>query len=417
MYIALVDCNNFYVSCERVFNPKLKGPVVILSNNDGCIVARSQEAKALGIPMGAPLFKWKEFCDRHRVRVLSSNYTLYGDMSCRVMQTLATFSAELEIYSIDEAFLFFRKKPDLALLQKIRARVLQWTGIPVSVGLSTSKTLAKMANWMAKKRPEYGGVAAFTEAEEIQGALKSFPVEEVWGIGGQYARWLNAKGIHTAFDLTTLNDSWIRKEKGVVMLRLVEELRGICCLQIDEVPPPKKSLICSRSFGREITEFDALFEAVATYVGRAAEKLRAQEAAATYLSIFVVVNQRIQERYPSFEAGAALAEPTAYTPTLLKEARAHLKTLYREGIPYRKAGVFLGGLVPATCSQPDLFGLPPAEKKKQEKLMALVDGLNHKYGHKALRTASEGSPDSAWAMKRDLRTPNYTTSWDDLLKI
>lgn len=412
---ALVDCNNFYVSCERVFNPKLKGPVAVLSNNDGCIVARSQEVKDLGVPMGAPYFQNKELLERHRVTIFSSNYTLYGDMSNRVMDTLKTFTPDIEIYSVDEAFLYFPSVKSAEELHAIRNRVKRWTGIPVSIGMGRSKTLAKLANHKAKK--EKSGVVILHSEEETTQALNHFPIEDVWGIGRQYSRFLRSKGIRTAGDLIKVEDAWAKKHLTVVGLRLIWELRGVSCLPIDELPAAKKAVISSKSFGHPIDHFDDLSEATATYVARAAEKIRSQGSCASYLSVFVVEHKRSDNYYPSTQAGASLAEPTAYTPLLITEAKQLLKALFREGVSYRKTGVMLSGLVPKGSAQLDLFEAENIHKGKQEKAMKVLDSLNAEYGKKILRSAAEGKPVPHWGMKRNLRSPAYTTKWSDILKV
>lgn len=408
---ALVDCNNFYVSCERVFNPRLTGPVAVLSNNDGCVVARSQEVKDLGIPMGAPHFQYRELMERHRVTVFSSNYTLYGDMSDRVMQTLKTFTPDIQIYSIDEAFLYFPSPRDIEYLQDIRNRVKQWTGIPVSVGMAKTKTLAKMAGSLAKKQKDRNGTVILSTDDPV---FDEFPVEDIWGIGRQYAKFLRSKGIRTAKQLKEAEDGWIRRHLTVVGLRLVLELRGISCLPLEEVPPAKKSVICSKSFGRPITDFEELCEATASYVARAAEKIRMQDSLATYLSVFAVINDRRDSSYPTYQNGQDLPEPTSYTPALITQAKRLLKDLYLEGESYRKTGVFLGGLVPQDHYQPDFFHTLSA---KHEKLMRLMDDMNADFGKCVLRSAAEGKAASSWGMQRKMRSPCYTTKWSDILTI
>jgi DNA polymerase V len=279
---ALIDCNNFYVSCERLFQPMLHGkPVVVLSNNDGCIIARSDEAKALGIPMGLPAFKLADLVKEHSIEVYSSNYTLYGDLSARVMTTLTQWTPAVEVYSIDEAFLQFSPLPPETLTaygQTMRATLHQWTGIPVSIGIGPTKTLAKLANRLAKRSTEAKGVVALTSPSEIEAVLACTPIEDIWGIGPGYTRRLKAHNIRTALQLRDANDRWIRQQLGVVGQRIVWELRGISCLPLELCPPPKQSLMMSRSFGRPITTMIEMREAVATYMTRAAEKVRRHES-------------------------------------------------------------------------------------------------------------------------------------------
>ncbi len=411
---ALVDCNNFYVSCERVFNPGLRGAVVVLSNNDGCVVARSQKAKQLGIPMGAPYFQYKDLIDRNNVAVYSSNYTLYGDMSQRVMQTLKTVTPDIQVYSIDEAFLYFPTLKDVDFLAAIRQKVLQWTGIPVSIGLSKTKTLAKAASRLAKKQD---GIFTMCDRASIEAALEDFSVQELWGIGRQYAAKLRSKGIKTALQLSKAEDTWIHKNLTVAGLRLVWELRGISCLPLEQVPSSKKSVMSSKSFGRSVYTLKDLSEAAAAYTARAAEKIRLQNSLATYLSVFVVVNDRKNDRYPAYETGMPLIEPTSYTPTLIQGAKELVSELFTEGLPYRKVGIFLGGLIPASCYQPDLFQTHGNRKSKQDAAMRLMDKINSDLGKKALRFASEGKPGASWKMQQKSRSPCYTTSWKELLTI
>jgi len=418
---ALVDCNNFYVSCERVFNPRLAGPVAVLSNNDGCIVARSQEVKDLGVPMGAAYFEYKELFERHRVKIFSSNYTLYGDMSDRVMETLKTFTPDVQVYSVDEAFLFFSRTQTKDQLLGIRKRIKQWTGIPVSIGMARTKTLAKMANYLAKKTQS--GVVVLSTDDEVRCALNELPVEDIWGIGRQYSRLLRSKGIHSALQFRNAEDAWVRKHMSVVGLRTVWELRGTSCLPLDELPVAKKSVICSKSFGYPIDNFEELCEATATYVARACEKIRAQDSLASYLSIFAVMHERQDHYFPTYKNGITLAEPTSYTPTLITAAKQLLRTIYRDGIRYRKTGVCLGGLIPRSQAQLDLFEGHGKLKEKQGKVMHIMDTLNAEYGKngqhgkKALRSAAEGSPVPAWGMRRNMRSPAYTTNWNELLTV
>ncbi len=409
---VLADCNNFYASCERVFNPKLIGkPVVVLSNNDGCVIARSKEAKSLGIPMGAPLFKWKDVIEQHKVVVCSSNYVLYGDMSQRVMSSLAQFSPNIEIYSIDEAFLTFPAETTLDELKNIRKKIAQWTGIPISLGIAPTKTLAKVANKMAK-----GDVGAFSLADETARTqlLDKLPVEEIWGIGSQTSAKLYASGIITAGDLTRADDVWIRHHFSVVLLRTVWELRGISCLQLEEVASSKKSIICSRSFGKTIRQYDELAEALSSYTARAAEKSRQQNSLVSFLEVFLHTNpHRQDQQFYSNKHLIVLPEPTAHTPTLLQHAKTALKRIFREGLEYKKTGVIFGGLVHKDSYQYDLFTKTPPENAK---LMALMDQTNHKFGKKILKFAAEGMQ-QAWKMKSTQKSPCFTTQWDDILKI
>src|SRR5215475_13662811 len=340
---ALIDCNNFYVSCERLFQPTLLGkPVVVLSNNDCCVIARSDEAKAHGIPMGLPAFKLADLAKQHSIEVYSSNYTLYGDLSARVMTTLTQWTPDVEVYSIDEAFLQFSLVPPDALTaygQAIRATIYQWTGIPVSIGIGPTKTLAKLANRLAKRAGEAQGVVALTSPSQIEATLAQTPIEDIWGIGRGYTRRLHAHEIRTALQLCHVSDRWVRQELGIVGLRLVWELRGISCLPLELCPPPKQSLMVSRSFGRPITTLVEMREAVATYITRAAEKLRRYHVAAGVLTVFLMTNRFADEPQYSNSVTMSLPVATQDTAELIKYALRGVEQISREGYRYQKAGV------------------------------------------------------------------------------
>lgn len=411
---ALLDCNNFYVSCERVFNPRLTGkPVVVLSNNDGCVIARSNEAKALGVPMGAPAFQCRDLFNRHNIISCSSNYALYGDMSHRVMQTLTQFTPDLQIYSIDEAFLLMNG-PTPADALKIRQTVLQWTGIPVSIGIASTKTLAKVANRHAKKKLPQQGVFILEEEKLIKEVLSDLPVEDVWGIGRQLTVKLRKHGIYTAWELAQAEETWIKKNFSVVVLRTVLELRGISCLSLSEAVPAKKSIICSRSFGRAVTELDELSEALASYTARAAEKLREQGSVASFIEVFLESKRSGEEWVYAPAVQMILAEPTDYTPLLIQKAKEGLSRIFRSGLAYKKNGVMLGGILPHRFFQPNLFAMHKTPVEKQRKLMELLDRTNARYGSGTLKFAAEGLL-QPWKMKRDNSSPHFTTCWEDLL--
>lgn len=412
MYI-LIDCNQFYVSCERVFKPYLEGkPVAVLSNNDGCIVARSPEVKALGIPMGAPYFKYEELFKRHKVVLFSSNYTLYGDLSARVMETIASFEEEMEVYSIDEAFVWYTGNDPIGFCKKVKQRVKQWTGIPVSLGIGDTKTLAKVANELAKKRKD--GILAVKPGDAC---FKDLDVEEVWGIGKCKAAVLRQKGIHTIEQFVQSPDEWIRKKLTVTGLRTAMELRGVSCLKMEEAAPSKKGIMCSRSFGQTVFDLGMLEESVAVYASRAAEDLRLQGSAAGFIQVFLLTNRFDAKFAPFAKSGTVtFKEPVSYTPDLIDAAKKVLREMYEEGIPYKKTGVFLGGLVPADQKTLDLFrGLTEEERQKQERLMALLDRLNEKKTG-SLFFLAEGI-EKEWKMKRSMTSPSYTTSWKDLPKV
>lgn len=412
---ALVDCNNFYASCERVFNPKLNGqPIVVLSNNDGCVVARSNEVKALGIGMGVPEFQIRPLLRAHKVQVFSSNYTLYGDMSQRVMETLDPFSPELEIYSIDEAFLRLSGFTARNLTEygcTIRSTVKQWTGIPVSVGIAETKTLAKIANRIAKRTPDISGVFDLLACPDRDALLGRIPVEEVWGIGRNHAHVLNQYGITTALQLRGVDDPWIRKRLGIVGLRLVMELRGVSCLDLDQCPAPKQSLTCSRAFGTLIHTLEDMEEAVSVYTSRVAEKLRSERLAATVLSVSLTTNEFRDGPQYSNALTRKLPIATDSTSDLIKSALQGIRVIYRDGYSYKKAGVMLTGLVPGSQIQTDLFD--NQDRRKSQRLMSALDAVNDRWGAGTLHYASSGFT-QAWKTQFHRRSPAYTTDWNAL---
>jgi DNA polymerase V len=416
---ALVDCNNFYVSCEQVFQPTLQGkPVVVLSNNDGCVIARSEEAKALGIPMGLPAFQLEEHFPDHMVDIYSSNYALYGDMSARVMTTLAHFTPEVEVYSIDEAFLNLTGCGEgnlTAYGSIIRQTVHRWTGIPISIGIGETKTLAKLANRLAKRFRETQGVVDLTVSQQQDAVLATIPVNDIWGIGRSYTRLLHANGIHSALELRDAHEKWIRQEMGVVGLRIVWELRGISCLPLELCPPPKKSLMVSRSFGRAITSLHEMREAVAAYMSRAAEKLRRARVAAGMLTVFLMTN-RFKEDEPQYHNELRLPLPVATNDTaeLLRYALRGIEQIFQEGYRYKKAGVMLTGLVPAHRIQTHLFDTK--DRERSARLMAVIDHINTQMGSGTLQYAAAGLK-PRWTMRSARRSPRYTTKWDELVVV
>jgi DNA polymerase V len=413
---ALADCNNFYVSCERVFCPSLEGrPVVVLSNNDGCIIARSDEAKALGLQMGDPYHLNKEQLTRHGVAVFSSNYALYGDMSRRVMDTLSTFTPEIELYSIDEAFLNlagFERRGLTDYARLIRATVRRDTGIPVSIGIGPTKTLAKVANHLAKAQPETGGVYELSEAE-TDSALAGIEVREVWGVGPRWAKWLEDQGIATALDLKRADPKAIRRKMTVVGERLVHELNGQPCLPLELVTPPRQGLTVSRSFGQTLTALHPIQEALVQFVGQAAEKLRRQNLMAGQVLVFVTTN-RFSATQPFYANSATvkLPYPTDFTPDLIEAAAQLLETLYRPGFYYQKCGVMLLDLSPATQMQADLFDT--RDRAREAWLMRALDSLNADHGARTVRVGNHGGKRPAWAMRQAFRSPRYTTHWREL---
>jgi DNA polymerase V len=409
----LIDCNQFFVSCEQVFSPRLKGkPVVVLSNNDGCVVARSKEAKALGIPMGAAAFQYADLFRREKVSVLSSNFTLYGDMSHRVMSVLSQFDPEMHVYSIDEAFLRLQADDPLAAALDIKRTVALWTGIPVSVGIGRTKTLAKLANDLAKKRAE--GVFALQEQEQIDATMRNLPVQEVWGIGSQLSAALHTYGIDTVLALKNTPDAYLKMHFSVTLLKTVWELRGISCLPLRDECQARKSITCSRSFGAPVSALGDLEEALASYAASAAEDLRAEGLLAACATVFLMTSLHRTPCY-SNSATYALSEPTHDTPFLIAAAKRALASIYRTGYLYKKVGITLTGIVSESCYQPDLFHAS-GDKEKRRRAMAACDAIHQRFGSHALRFAAEGIEQS-WRAKRGNVSQRFTTCWDELLTV
>lgn len=414
---VLVDANNFYATCEKAFDPTLDSkPVVVLSNNDGCVVARSAEAKSLGIPMGAPIHEWKNFCSEHGVVIKSSNYTLYGDMSARMLHVLQDLCPEVESYSIDESFLNVQGMSDLTefgyhLRSELRRRSLMTCG----VGIGPTKTLAKFANLIAKKHPAYGGVFNLVDHEEsfVDELMATYPVDEVWGVGRQLSKRLMACDINTVRDLKYCNHIAIRKEFGIVLERTVMELRGKSCLSLEEVVPPKQQIMASRSFGRVIADPHAIKAAMINHVSRAAEKLRLQKSVAQHVYVSLRTNpfrqQDLQYRRTTL---IPLDRPTCDTSILIKASMAGLRQIYLPGFKYHKCGVMLSQLSPQGEAQTDLF--TTLDDPKRLRLMALVDTVNDKYGRGTLQSAGIIANDE-WKMRSANVSPMYTTKWSDIL--
>ncbi|MFA5985215.1 MAG: Y-family DNA polymerase [Methylococcaceae bacterium] len=421
--LALVDVNNFYVSCELVFNPKLRGkPVVVLSNNDGCVVSRSSEAKRLGIKVGSPWFEVKKRCHNQGVIALSSNYALYADMSNRVMSILARFAPSCEVYSIDEAFLDlsgFSVKERHGYALSIKHTVLQWTGLPVCVGLGCSKTLAKLANSYAKQHDEHNGVFNLSSLPETVSdtVLKTLSAGDVWGIGRPLAAKLKALGIITAFDLKQASPALLRDQFSVLMARTIAELNGVSCMELEQVSPPRENVSTSRTFGVSVTSLQPLSEALVFYTTRAAEKARRQHALASAVSVYIQTSRFEQHHYASGCHTLALANPTNDSKQLAKISLAILRQIYKPGYRYQKAGVILSGLVPMSVGrQLDLFAVDDTGYRQSQKLMAVFDQINARFGRQTLKLASEGF-NTPWQMKQAHKSPSYTTSWKQLLQV
>lgn len=416
--VGLVDGNSFYASCEQVFNPQLVGkPIVVLSSNDGNIIARSKEARELNIAMGEPYFKLKPLIEKHGVQVFSSNYELYGDISARMMSILSRFAPETEVYSIDECFLAFPDwLPDDLLLQAhlIREKVKQWTGIPVCVGLAETKTLAKVANKLAKKAD---GILMLREADEIDTVLEQMNIEDLWGIGRQYAKVLKANGIHKALQLKNLPDGWIRKHLTIVGLRLVYELRGIACLPLETVRSAKKGICTSRSFGKTVSLLSELQEAVSTFAATCAEKLRKEKTAAGIVTVFIHTNSfsTIHLQY-SNSRSIRLPVATQSTPEIIHYAMAALASIFKDGYQYKKAGVIITHIVPVNAIQQNLFD--GVDRAKQETLMGVVDDINQKLGKNTVKYAVQSFPNqhTRWLQSQSKLSPCYTTRWEQVLK-
>ncbi|HEX8659595.1 MAG TPA: Y-family DNA polymerase [Hymenobacter sp.] len=428
---ALVDCNNFYVSCERAFQPRLATqPVVVLSNNDGCVVSRSAEAKALGIGMGEPLFKVKHLVEQHGVVALSSNYALYGDLSHRVMSYLASQAPQMEVYSVDEAFLDLHGLrqwfgPLDAYARGIRQEVQRRMHIPTCIGLAPTKTLAKLANRVAKKNPDLGGVLLLESAQQRQWALQQVAVEDVWGIGRQYASKLHQLGITTAAGLAQCSEAMARKHLGgVVGARLVRELQGYPCHRLnpsEDGTLPRQSIQHTRTFGRPLTRFEDVLGAVAAFAARAAEKLRRQESAANVLTVFISQN-RFGNTPPPHTRSAQVTLPVATSDTteLVRFARALLGRLWQPGLAYVKAGVVLGCFEQGERKQLSLFA--PDGGERAARLMQKLDALNARFGKNSVQVAAAlgatGKQLAApWHGQQGRRTPAYTTDWDQLWTI
>lgn len=415
---ALVDCNNFYASCERVFQPKLRNqPIVVLSNNDGCVIARSNEAKPF-IPMGAAAFEYKDIFAKNNINVFSSNYALYGDMSSRVMNLLSEFSPDIEVYSIDEAFLKFdgfEKHFDLQEHGKqIRYRVTKGTGIPISVGIANTKALAKVANKVAKKFPERTGnvYVINTDTQRIK-ALKWLPVGDVWGIGRQHAKRLEKMGVKTAYDFTLLTEQWVKKNMSVVGLRLLLELQGNSVLEM-ETPADKKNIACTRSFDKNYSDFETVSERITTFAVTCAEKLRKQKSCCNAIMIFIHSNFHRKD-LPQYSRNIVLnlPYPTNSSIELAKFATVGLKKIFKKDIPYKKAGVIVMDFTPDTLTQTTLF---ETSNPKHKVIMETLDNINKAVGTTKVKLASQ-DPDRTWKMRQEKLSPRYSTRIKEAIKV
>jgi DNA polymerase V len=423
---AIVDCNCFYCSCEQVFRPDLSGkPVVVLSNNDGCIISRTDEAKSLGVVMASPYYQNRELIKKNNVAVFSSNYNLYGDLSMRVMDTLRSLAGEnnIEVYSVDESFVDLATVPKEKLQnisKKIRDTVERWTGIHVSIGIGPTKVLAKVANRLSKKNKQQTNCIMILDTEEkIIAALKQTPVEEIWGVGYRYAKKLKENwGIYDGFQLRNVNEEWARVNLGgVVGLRLIRELKGIPCVEMKDPLKKKKMIATTRMFGNPVTELDDLKQAVATYTSRAAEKLRRQHCAATSIDVFLMSNNYkgdYQYNPQARHINITLLQPTSQTNELICYALPLVEKLFHPGYRYLKAGVMLGDLVPESSIQGNIFD--PAGGNKRRELMAAVDNINFSMRDDVVKYLATGLKRD-WKMRQDLRSKRYTTRWEELYQV
>ncbi|MCL4112483.1 UNVERIFIED_CONTAM: hypothetical protein GTU68_039393 [Idotea baltica] len=413
---AIADCNNFYASCQRVFRPDLEQvPIVVLSNNDGCIIARSNEAKALNIPMGAPYFKWKDFFKQHKVQMFSSNYALYGDMSARVMNVLESFEADIEVYSIDEAFLRIRQVRADNLREhalQMKRTTQQWTGIPISIGIAPTKTLAKLAGKAGKKDTNLAGVLVLNSFKEAMPYLKQTPIGDVWGVGRRWAEQLQHNGIRTAADLALSNHSWIRKKYSVVLQRTAMELAGESCIELDETTA-RKQILVSRSFRPKVTDYNTLHSFLAGYISRAAEKLRDQGSVTKNITMFVSSGSHAEHSH-SNSISINLSQYTADTATLIRAGGWGLKRLYQSGYTYYKAGLMLNDLIPEANQQYPMFA-PAVYDDSARQRMQLMDAINKRFGPATLHSARE--PERRWQMHQKHLSPAYTTRWDELIRV
>ena len=414
-HIALVDCNNFYVSCERIFRPDLnKMPVVVLSNNDGCVVSRSNEAKALGVRMGQPWFECKTLAEEHGILALSSNYALYADMSNRVMQILCDYSPRCEVYSIDECFVDLTGMPRLREVSyAMRERVGMWTGMPVCVGIGPTKTLSKLANHVAKKHPRSQGVFnynALTEAQKSK-LLTQLPVSEVWGVGRKLTQRLAAHGIATVQDLRVAHTPTLRAEFGVVIEKTQRELQEVACIDFQQEVPDKQQIISSRSFGSAVTELPVLKDALSLFVANACAKLRKQNSQAALIQVFLQTN-RFRKDQPQYMPCLAvpLPRPTHDTLEVNRWADALCERMYKPDYTYKKAGIVLSEISPVTHQQADWI---EPDVLSNDKLMQALDGLNQRYGRGAVTVSTQGAY-KEWQMRQERKSPNYTTCWEEV---
>jgi len=416
---AIIDCNSFYASCERVFAPHLRNkPVVVLSNNDGCVIARTSEAKKLGIPMGAEYFKYKEYMEKNNIKVFSSNYPLYADMSERMINTISEIVPEIEVYSIDEAFAKLSGLPEKDYRKiglEIKNRVYKYTGLPVSVGIAPAKTLAKVANFYAKRYPKFSNVLVLDNPTTIDQALGLLDVSEIWGIGYRYSKFLKNNNIKSALDLKNAPEAWIKKHLKVTGLRTQKELKGVSCIPLETVQPDKKQILVSRSFKNAVTDINEMKKAVSTFITIAALKMRKQHSNASILGVFVNSGRFAQARRPSEDCfkTAVLQTPSNNTFELIKIACNLVDSIFYSGYKYKKAGVFFSGLCPESGVQFSFFDT--FDRDKFSKVVKTIDFLNDKYGKNTVLFAVQG--EQIKLSTQEMLSPEYTTKWSDIIEV
>lgn len=415
-YVAIIDCNNFYASCERVFNPKLnKKPVIVLSNNDGCVIARSQEVKDLGIPMGIPVFKIRHLVEIHDIQIFSSNFSLYGDMSNRIMSIIRSENTDMEVYSIDEAFVTInaRYKNPLKFSMELKNKIYQWTGIPVSIGIGKTKTLAKVANHLAKRKIGIDNVCLIDEGNNEE-LLRTVQVGDIWGIGRRKQKFLKINGIYNAYDLKLANPQWIQKHMTVISRHTVDELNGIKKLELDYENATKKSISTSRSFSRMISDINTLKNAISSHASRSAEKLRAQDSFVNSIGVYLCTN-RFRTDLPQYRRYVNIQLPIALNDTsgIIDAALEGLDKIYKAGYEYKKCGIILTKLIQANEVQQSLFH---PRREKDEKISKSIDKINQTFGADTIRYAVQGQNES-WSIKREKLSPSYTTNWNEFLSV
>ena len=412
--IGLADCNNFYASCERVFNPKIKDkPVVVLSNNDGCVIARSNEAKALNIKMGQPAFKIKSILQKHKVHIFSTNFALYGDLSERVMNTLKSEINKVEVYSIDEAFLDFSDFSSFDRAMSIRKKVKQWTGIPISIGIAPTKTLAKVANHIAKKSTKEG-VFVLRE-RDITRSLQHLAVEDIWGVGRRSAFKLKQYGVYTALDFTNVNTEWLRRKFSINAVRLQKELKGERCYELELKKAKKKNICTSRSFGKETNNYNIIRQAVSNFANTCAVKLRNERSCCSKISVFLMTNRYKASAVQHFpHITLSFNTPTSDSFEIVSKANIALQTIYNNACIYKKAGVIVQSIVSKNEVQASLFDT--IDRKKRNRLMCSIDKINMLMGRDKIRLAAQGF-DRKWKLKQEKLSPCYTTRFSDILSV